>query len=171
MLCRSWSPHPQSFHTVNDIILTRQSAKGEYMWLRYWCNWAGVSVTHACLALSIGTALSVRVVMYSLFCWGIYAEGQSKYILVFSLLLFLCSFLFTFHLLFPFFFEIFLIFVVTLFTSKPCQPDTALLICFCLGTSFPAHYAESNSCIICFYLSTAFPMHHVESNKGLPVRS
>ena len=58
----------------------------------------------------------------------IYAQSQSKYISVFSSILFLYYFHFTVLTPFQFFFEFFPIFLAILFTSKACHFDTALLI-------------------------------------------
>ena len=58
----------------------------------------------------------------------IYAQSQSKYISVFSSILFLYYFHFTVRTLFQFFSEFFPIFFAILFTSKACHFDTALLI-------------------------------------------
>ena len=58
----------------------------------------------------------------------IYVQSQSKYISVFSLILFLYYFHFTVRTPFQFFLNFFPIFVAILFTSKACHFDTALLI-------------------------------------------
>ena len=58
----------------------------------------------------------------------IYAQSQSKYISVFSLILFLYHFHFTVHTPFQFFPNFSLFFLAILFTSKACHFDMALLI-------------------------------------------
>ena len=95
----------------------------------------------------------------------IHAQSQSKYISVFSLILFLYYFHFTFRTLFQFFFEFFPIFVAVLFISKSLSFWHGTLIRFHLGARVPTHHAES-ICIICVarvHLGTRFPMHQMES--------
>ena len=107
-----------------------------HYWLmcRQWCH---------CLLVPVVGA-------HMLIC--IYAQGQSKYISGFSLIL-------LFHHI-PFTVTIFLIFfsifVVVLFTSKSLSFRRGTCICFCLGNHVPACCTESNCtiCIACAHLGT-----------------
>ena len=103
-----------------------------------------------------GASYAHGVGAHMLIC--IYAQDQSKYISVISLILFLYLIHFIVRTLFQIFSEFFPIFVAVLFISKSLSFQHGTLICFCLGAHIPVHHAESNSiiCIACAHLGTNF---------------
>ena len=78
----------------------------------------------------------------------IYAQSQSKYISVFSLILFLYYFNFTVRTLFQFFPNFSLFFLRFYSLQKPVTLTWHCWFCFHLSACVPAHRVESN-CIIC----------------------
>ena len=76
----------------------------------------------------------------------VYAQSESKYISVFSLILFLYYFHFTVHM-FQFFLNFFLFFLPFYSLQKPITLTWHCWYCFHLSTCVSMHHAESN-CII-----------------------
>ena len=77
----------------------------------------------------------------------IYAQSQSKYISVFSLILFLYYFHFTVHTLFQFFLKISLFFLPFYSLQKPVTLTWHCWFCFHLSAHVPTRHAESNRII------------------------
>ena len=94
----------------------------------------------------------------------IYAQGQPKYILVLSSILFLYLIHFIVHTLFQFFLKFpYFSFCCSIHLKKPVIST----LCFHLGACVPTCHAESNCiiCTTCAHLGTNFLMHQTESKQ------